>query len=267
MKEPIFPLRSRSNATTSINDKTGLQSKDTELVLFQQLSRGLEHLERHLVLLPEPYPGCVLFFTVAAQDQLASVFYVRGTNLETAWREGSTRVRQWAWARKQSAVELRIDWVQDIVALKADDFLTHPLDPNKSWALADAELEQAELLLQHLPNSADKTSLHTRLQLHRDLLHGSFSLLLSLQGIYIQGKEVEIAVPRLAHRPWHLPSYLAAVSAPLRSTLNLLLHRQQADGSWPGVQQVSDHLGVTYTLLQIQLHLEHPGLQIGRAHV
>ena len=57
-------------------------------MLSQQLANGLEYLARHMVLLPEPYPGCILFFTVAAENKAASVFHVRATTLEAAWREG-----------------------------------------------------------------------------------------------------------------------------------------------------------------------------------
>ena len=53
-------------------------------MLSQQLANGLEYLARHMVLLPEPYPGCILFFTVAAENKAASVFPVRATTLEAA---------------------------------------------------------------------------------------------------------------------------------------------------------------------------------------
>lgn len=257
MTEPSFKLRPHHSAASSIHDKSGSQ-----VVLFRQLGKGLEYLERHLVLLPEPYPGCVLFFTVAAQDQAASVFYVRGATLEAAWREGSTRVRQWAWARKQNAVELRIDWVQDIIALKAGDVEALTMDPGKSWALADAELEHAELLLQRLQSSAGETAKPLAPKPDRRPSSGSFALLLGLQGIYIEENENEVAVPRIEHLPRRLPEHSPAAYAPLHSMLNRLLHRQQAHGGWPEARELADHLGLTYALLQIQRHLHHPKLAL-----
>ena len=122
MKEQIRTRSVHRSPASRPHGKSSLPMTLTEAesMLSQQLANGLEYLARHMVLLPEPYPGCILFFTVSAENKVASVFHVRATTLEAAWREGATRVRQWAWARKRDEVDLRIDWAQDITPLKAD---------------------------------------------------------------------------------------------------------------------------------------------------
>lgn len=223
---------------------------EAESMLSQQLANGLEYLARHMVLLPEPYPGCILFFTVAAENKPASVFHVRATTLEAAWREGATRVRQWAWARKRDEVDLRIDWAQDITPLKAGsplpDCSAWTQAPMHSLALADASLERAQLLQPLLPEphqedietgSAQRPLLPPRLLLH-------------LRGIYISGEQPAVAVPRTDPPQQRLWPHLV----PVHAALQQLLAQQGKDGSWPGCGDVCDHLGVTYALLQAQRH-------------
>lgn len=219
-------------------------------MLSQQLASGLEYLARHMVLLPEPYPGCILFFTVAAENEAASVFHVRATTLEAAWREGATRVRQWAWARKRDEVDLRIDWAQDITPLKADsplpDCSAWTQAPMRSLALADASLERAQLLQPLLPDPHQEESETGPAQ--RPLRPPC--LLLHLRGIYISGEQPPLAVPRTDPPEQRLWPHLV----PVHAALQQLLAQQGKDGSWPGCEDVCDHLGVTYALLQAQRH-------------
>ncbi|WP_313284402.1 Mur ligase [Delftia tsuruhatensis] len=224
-------------------------------MLSQQLANGLEYLARHMVLLPEPYPGCILFFTVAAENKAASVFHVRATTLEAAWREGATRVRQWAWARKRDEVDLRIDWVQDITPLEADS----PLPDCRAWtemplrslALADASLERAQLLHPLLPDPPQGGAAGApddEPPLPRPL-HPP-CLLLHLRGMYISGEHPALAVPRTDPPQQRLWPHLV----PVHAAVQQLLAQQGKEGSWPGCEDVYDHLGVTYALLQAQRH-------------
>lgn len=268
MTEPIFGLPSLRSPLVSRTEKNGFYMGDAESVLSQQLQRGLEHLEQHLLLLPAPYPGCILCFTVAATDQAASVFHVRATTLEAAWREGATRVRQWAWARKLDALELRIDWVQSVISLKAAAPWHGAMCRDQSWALADAELEHIELVFQHLQSPADgprQPASPTRSAAASQALSaprppGGFSLLLSLQGVYIRERDAGMAVPRTAHLPEYLSHCAFAQRLPMRATLQALLHAQHAEGRWPGCSTLAEHLCLTYALLVIQRSLEHPAI-------
>lgn len=260
MAEPIFELRAHSSATTPSNKKIGPCSSDTEIALSQQLCRCRRYLEQHLVLLPEPYPGCILFFTVAAQGQQACVFYVRAATLEAAWREGATRVRQWAWARKQSKVELRVDWVLNIASLPNSDFLRLPPDPTQNWALADTELEHARLVLQQLSNEANETLSGFQDKSSPESLTKSSALLLGLQGVFIGDKEAATAVPRMHPLFEGVQQSPILPEALLRSTSRLLLSHQRPDGDWPCNRCLADHLGLTYTLLLIQRYTKQADL-------
>lgn len=238
-------------------------------MLSQQLARGREYLEQNMALLPGPYPGCILFFTVAAENKAASVFYVRATTLESAWREGATRVRQWAWARQRDAVELRIDWVQDITPLKPG---SAPPDEAQAGALAlaDAGLERAELWhrLRTDPALPAPCPACRPCPSHPAGADGGAPaplgappcLLLHLRGIFISGAQPALPVPRaaLAQARQDMPAWLHEV--PLPAVLNLLLERQADDGGWPGAPQACDHLGLTYALLQAQRHAGSPAL-------
>ncbi|TQL83141.1 Mur ligase [Delftia sp. HK171] len=225
-------------------------------MLSQQLANGLEYLARHMVLLPEPYPGCILFFTVAAENKVASVFHVRATTLEAAWREGATRVRQWAWARKRDEVDLRIDWAQDITPLEADsplpDCCAWTQAPLRCLALADASLERAQLLhplLPDPPRSEAAAGTPGDADTLRRPLHPP-CLLLHLRGIYISGEQPPLAVPRTDPPQQRLWPHLV----PVHAAVQQLLAQQGKEGSWPGCEDLCDHLGVTYALLQAQRH-------------
>jgi UDP-N-acetylmuramyl pentapeptide synthase len=235
------------------------------------LAKGLEYLEQHLVPLPEPYPGCILFFTVAAEGKAASVFHVRATTLEAAWREGATRVRQWAWARKRDEVDLRIDWAQDITPLKADS----PPSECSLWsqpaiaslALADASLDRAQPLHRLLPAQAVGPASKPLLAMEpREADPGEppFAgpcLLLHLRGVYISGAEPAVAVPRNGSPEDRLWTQLV----PVHAALEQLLALQREDGSWPGTEDICDHLGLTYALLQAQRHAGSAALARGIA--
>ena len=114
--------------------------------LSLQLSSSLQHLKQRITPLAEPYSCCVLFFTVTAEGAQECVFFVRRATLEAAWREGTTRVRQWAWMRQLSAVELRIDWPTEIVSIGERIPPLCQWGPASNWALADDGLEHAEFL-------------------------------------------------------------------------------------------------------------------------
>ncbi len=252
MKEQIRTRSVHRSPASRPHGKSSLPMTLTEAesMLSQQLANGLEYLARHMVLLPEPYPGCILFFTVSAENKVASVFHVRATTLEAAWREGATRVRQWAWARKRDEVDLRIDWAQDITPLKADsplpDCSAWTQAPMRSLALADASLERAQLLQPLLP---DPHPLGSETGSAQPPLHPP-CLLLHLRGIYISGEQPALAVPRTDPPEQRLWPHLV----PVHAALQQLLAQQGKDGSWPGCEDVCDHLGVTYALLQAQRH-------------
>lgn len=190
-----FPL---TETGPPLQVKSDMQPVQTRITLSQQLSAGLRHLEQHITLLPEPYACCILFFTVSAPGEDACVFFVRRVTLEAAWREGSTRVRQWAWVRKLNAVELRIDWPQEILVI------TGPLPPPvqgsraSAWALADDDLEHAELISpRDLPHASQAL---LDIQLKNWVAPGDspavapVNLLLRLQGLDICSNGVQTAL-------------------------------------------------------------------------
>ncbi len=222
-------------------------------MLSQQLAKGWEYLARHLVLLPSPYPGCILFFTVAADHEPASIFHVRGTTLESAWREGATRVRQWAWARQRDAVQLRIDWVQDITPLPPGSSLPDTAQAGP-LAVADAGLERAELLHGRGFAASPSPAQQPPCVGGGAGPHAPACLLLHLRGIYLSATEPPQPVPRplpAQARPGRCgPMH----ELPLRAALALLLDQQRGDGSWPGAEDACDHLGLTYALLLGQRH-------------
>lgn len=188
MTDPLFEPRPTPGAISSPDHKSLPPTADTEAVLSRQLSQGRDYLERHLRLLPDPYPGCILFFTVAARNQASSAFHVRGTTLDAAWREGATRIRQWAWARQQRTVELRIDWVRDIIALQAGHAPAFTIDPGKHWALADAELEHPQRLQLPPPDGGTAPSAPTlRLpEAFQELPPDAIVLLLNLKRLRLE---------------------------------------------------------------------------------
>lgn len=175
-----------------------LQPQEPRITLSHQLSASLRHLKPRITLLPEPYACCVLFFTVAAEGAQSGVFFVRRTTLEAAWREGTTRVRQWAWMRQLPAVELRIDWPDEIVVIGNRIPTLYQWKAASAWALADDDLEHAELIpplaLASAGNNLRSTPLKpfdaTPLPLLADV-----NLLLRLQGLHMDQEGVQTELP------------------------------------------------------------------------
>lgn len=75
-------------------------------------------------------------------------------------------------------------------------------------------------------------------------------LLLHLRGMYISGEHPALAVPRTDPPQQRLWPHLV----PVHAAVQQLLAQQGKEGSWPGCEDVCDHLGVTYALLQAQRH-------------
>ena len=245
---------------------------EAEGVLSWQLARGLDYLKEHITLLPAPYPGCILFFTIASESKASCVFFVRASTLDAAWRKGAIRVRQWAWARQEDAVELRIDWVQDITPLQHEGVQpvhaswSHP--SSKTMALADAGLEKAALLLQFvladpdMKQSSDDHGLHPAACPieHLEQFATQASLVLHLRGIYFNGKQAEVAVPHMESASLPTTQQYSRFQTPSATVLDMLL-QQQSEGSWQASDDFRDHLGFTYALLQTQRHMDQRELE------
>lgn len=195
-------------STTTLAAQSAMRPGPTRTTLSLQLSASLQHLEQHITLLPEPYSCCVLFFTVAAQGSRNCVFFVRRSTLEAAWREGTTRVRQWAWARQLSAVELRIDWPDEIVVIGSRMPALGQWGPASAWAVADDDLEHAELIPSLELSKASQGAPHVHL--NQSVAAPSFpllaevNLLLRLQGLHIGVDGVHTELPEAAPAQ-HMP--------------------------------------------------------------
>lgn len=246
---------------------------EAEGVLSWQLARGLDYLKEHLTLLPAPYPGCILFFTIASESKASSVFFVRASTLDAAWRKGAIRVRQWAWARQEDAVDLRIDWVQDITPLQQHESAqpvhaswNHP--SSKTMALADAGLEKAALLLQFvladpdMKQSPDDHGLHPAACPieHLEQFAAQASLVLHLRGVYFNGKQTEISVPHMDSASLSTAQQYSRFQTPSPTIIDMLL-QQQSEGSWQASNDFRDHLGFTYALMQTQRHMDQRELE------
>lgn len=176
------------------------QLQEPLVPLSLQLSSSLQLLKKRIAPLAEPYACCVLFFTVTAQGAEECVFFVRRATLEAAWREGTTRVRQWAWMRQLGAVELRIDWPVEIVTIGPQ---TPPLcqwGPASTWALADDGLEHAEFLPPVALPDAGADCLETWLKSCARAAAfpalAEVNLLMRLEGLQVDGDGVQTALPQ-----------------------------------------------------------------------
>lgn len=185
-----------------------LQLQEPRINLSLQLSASLRHLKRRITLLPEPYACCVLFFTVAAEGEQDGVFFVRRTTLEAAWREGSTRVRQWAWMRQLSAVELRIDWPDEIMVIGNRIPTLYQWGAASAWALADDDLEHAELLppltRQDSPAGPGQEALNARRKPGAAPPFPALAevnLLLRLQGLHVDRDGMQTELPTASGPP------------------------------------------------------------------
>lgn len=236
---------------------------ESGITLSQQLGASLEYVEKHITHLPEPYSCCMLFFSVAAPGQEASVFFVRRPTLEAAWREGTTRVRQWAWVRKLKNVELRVDWPHDIASLEGRSFRKSTVGPHQdsAWALADDDLETAELIPPiRLRGGSGRPLGHPNMSFTQNGSAVVFtpmvesSLLMQMRGVHISGNGVQAGLPRVqAHLLGKARS--AASWLPYVAALKMLCSHQQREGSWEEAADVRDHLGMTYALLLAEQHV------------
>lgn len=215
--------------------------------LSLQLSSSLEHLKQRITPLPEPYSCYVLFLTVTAQGAQECVFFVRRATLEAAWREGTTRVRQWAWMRQLSAVELRIDWPTEIVAIGNRIPPLCQWGPASTWALADDGLEHAEFLPPLALPGAGAGGLEAWLRSCAAVATfpalAEMNLLLRLQGLQVDsnGVQAELAGP--------LPRPFA-----LHASGQCSASQCQGDSCH---DEPCDRLCVTYALLLARHHAAH----------
>ncbi|WP_353233273.1 hypothetical protein [Pseudomonas helleri] len=265
----------RSNALlrTSGESHTAVESGIT---LAQQFSECLAYIEKHITLWSEPYANCILFFTVSAHDKEATVFFVRRATLEAAWREGTTRVRQWVWARKLHNVELRVDWPHDVTACNDPSVFNRQMDRRSAsaWAIADDDFEYAELIQPIQPFPSRQITFGARMNLHLPLNSSAsmpMNLLLRLRGFHMGGDGARTALPRttivptpLHTRPTQVAGTMRTQLLPFSASLQQLTRQQQAAGNWLGMER-GDHMGMTYSLLLMQRHLSvddpaHPTL-------
>lgn len=192
------------NCNPSFIAGPALQAQEPLVPLSLQLSSSLQLVKQRLAPLPEPYACCVLFFTVAAQGAKECIFFVRRATLEAAWREGTTRVRQWAWMRQLGAVELRIDWPTEIVAIEDPIAPLCQWGPAARWALADDGLEHAEFLPPVALAHADAGCLESWLQSHATGAAlpalAEANLLLRLEGLQVDGNGVQAGLPQAPPR-------------------------------------------------------------------
>lgn len=237
--------------------KIDIQPEEVSITLALQLSTSLRYLEAHITLLPEPYSCCMLFFTVTAEGQDACVFIVRRHTLEAAWREGATRVRQWAWVRQLRAVDLRIDWPHEISVIASRIPWLCQLDSASAWALADEDLEYAELLPPMELSNVSQATLHTRLKTwvptNNVPAATPANLLLRLQGLHVDSNGVQTVLPRTQNAQ-RTPPLPIDPWQPFIPTVHMLCLQQQRDGNWLNVMGC-DHLGMIYALLLAQRHV------------
>lgn len=232
--------------------------------LTQQLNVSRRHLEARFTHLPDPYSCCMLFFTVAAPGHESSAFFVRRSTLEAAWREGATRVRQWAWVRKQESLELRIDWPHEIVPIEGHDFHRRMWESHQdfTWALADEDLENAEIIPpvwfrgdnQRASGGGGITFARSAFIQARTSDASSY-LLMQMRGVHTNRQGMQTALPRV-----HAPLFGETVSnsswLPYLATLNMLCGEQRLEGNWEDAADVCDHLALTYALLLSRAHIK-----------
>lgn len=246
-----------TEARQAVPAKINIQPEEISITLALQLSSSLRHLEAHITPLPEPYSCCMLFFTVTAEGQDACVFIVRRDTLAAAWREGATRVRQWAWVRQLNAVDLRIDWPHEISVIESRIPWLCQLDSASAWALADEDLEYAELLPPMELSNVSQATLHTRLKTcipsNNVPAATPANLLLRLQGLHVGSNGVQTVLPR-TQPAQHPPALPIDPWQPFIRTVHMLCQQQQRDGNWLNVMGC-DHLGMIYALLLAQRHV------------
>ncbi len=252
MMKAVIRNRPLTEAWQAPQAKSETSNAENRITLSLQLSASLRHLEEHITLLPEPDACCMLFFTVAAEDREPGVFFVRRATLEAAWREGSTRVRQWAWARQLSAVELRIDWPNEVMGIESQipPLCQQGLAAASAWALADDNLEYAELIpMAGLPGI--RQSLLDKQPQKCGAAHDAPAhWLLRLQGLQVGSNGVQTQLPRA---PMPQPGSPRPITQwqPYLPAVKLLSQQQQREGNWLDAVDC-EHLGMTYALLLAQ---------------
>lgn len=228
------------------------------VVLDQILEHARQHLALRLQGLPEPWPGCVLVFSVAHANELATVFPIKAHTFKSAWREGSIRVRQWAWARRLDSAALRIDWAEEVLVYPAG----HQLSANdveqlrrSNSAIADLGCEHTLLLQQALLAPAADLPAWAGAILAGHAARESW-LVLRMRGIFLDPySTAPIHLPRNPLAP------LQGTTAPAGMDMQLhhagqaafvgLIAQQMPAGHWPQSSTLAEHLQIQYSLLQL----------------
>ena len=231
-----FPGVDYPSLVTSDSPTTAFEP---DISLSQQLAICLEYLEDVVYPLPEPYAAYAIFFSVAAPEMDVSSFFVRRPTFKAAWREGATRVRQWAWARKMPAVDLRIDWAYSISRWLNTDQFARP-DASLSWTLTDDDVEYVDLTVPLRVESTDP-----RMPGHAQASQDPFTRVLRLRGLHIDPQGRYTTLPR---EGWCVRQ--TELRLPLPVIWNQL-SQQREDGKWHNASSL-DHVRMTYTLLQIE---------------
>ncbi|MFC3216580.1 hypothetical protein ACFODQ_00150, partial [Comamonas sp. JC664] len=218
--------------------------------LAHQLSLAARFVASRRWICPSPMDGCLMFYTITAQNLPITSFSIQQPSVAEAWTEGAARMRQWAWAFNATGVELRIDWATAVLPLPGDEPQDALADLRQSWSLADSAQERAEMLalLSHRmtralapPAAAERSSARQ---------HPGPGNCCS-KGLHISPLGED------AHPSRHDPlsprsSHGSAASAIYQATQELLARSQSEDGKLARCHTLVDHLGITYALLLTQ---------------
>lgn len=228
----------------------------TPLSLDALLELARKHVAFWIEALPEPWPGCVLVLSVADGDELATVFHIKAHTFQSAWREASIRVRQWAWARRVDTAMLRIDWAEEVVPYPAGHHFNGRSIAqlrHTNSALADLGCEQTVLLQQALLDSSAELPAWAG-----PILAGHASpepfVVLHMRGIFLSPhKSALTQLPRVAlaprQRTTHPPGADTGLLHAQQIALQSLLGQQLPGGSWPQTASLGEHLHIQYGLL------------------
>lgn len=255
----------RSNGTpasSAVPDSSWIErpSQALELAplsLDQILEKAYKHLACVVQVLPEPWPGCVLIFSITHGDEAATVFSITANTFHSAWREGSIRARQWAWARRLDSASLRIDWAEEVAqqGLANQRLSSRGLDKlvKKNGALTDPSFEHTVLLQQALGCSA--TALPEWLQpiLASKAAPQPF-LILHMRGVFIEPFAAAVSsFPRSTLASQWLIKDASRMDLGLRLAASPafmgLIMQQLPSGTWPQIHSLCEHLIVQHSLL------------------
>ena len=78
------------------------------------LSKLQPELEKHVTLLPAPWPGCQLFLSVSNGKERATVINVTGDNFHHAWEKGTRELQRIVKRQKLKVKWLKADWTRDV---------------------------------------------------------------------------------------------------------------------------------------------------------